>query len=492
MAVGHARHPAAVLLVALMPVLLVLAALAGFFGVSPERLVPYVGDEVAFWNQVAAFEQAGMNGGYVTVNEQPSRAAFSHFGPHGPAYPVLYGSAARLVGWEPPSAPLFSAVLVSAAIAWWVTASGVPLLPAALFFGTFWPLLIALPNTMHESLHFAFAAALAALVAAVLREKAPGRAWSGVLLVLVLATASLVRPMWALLAMPLGALVWLTRGRRVWVGFAAGFLFTAGLFVAFMWLAAPYPSGGAGFVFDLPRDPGGTIGRMLRLAAGQHLPAWLNWGAEPLEILFRYELMALGLLAFVLAVRAPRPWPAARLVVVGASALLLTLAVVAVGTIGSWQDYRTVTPVLLFLWLVAASVYPTTLWIAIGVHAAAAPIAIATFISFQEPRFDEDRLQAIADFRTAVEGVVRFDASLPPWGNSVLIDAENYQTPLLGLPKGIGVSAVLYWEQVALPPRSRYLILREQDLRALGSGVRLRRIGDTSLGALFENLEWRR
>jgi hypothetical protein len=62
----------------------------------------------------------------------------------------------------------------------------------------------------------------------------------------------------------------------------------------------------------------------------------------------------------------------------------------------------------------------------------------------------------------------------------------------MGLPAGIGISVALDWDDIARPPKSRLLLLRPEDVRALGSSVRLRWVADTPAGTLYENLDWRR
>src|SRR5690348_16757072 len=135
------RRFAAAIVIGLLPVAVVIAMAAWIFGASPARAVPYVGDEVAYWLQIASFQAAGFDGGYSTIDERISRVSFSHFGAHGPAYPVLFGAIARVAGWNYWSAPAFSAVLLVLAIAAWVSTARPPLVAAALFMATFWPLL---------------------------------------------------------------------------------------------------------------------------------------------------------------------------------------------------------------------------------------------------------------------------------------------------------------------------------------------------------------
>ena len=478
----------------LLPVALTAGAIAILFHAVPTRAVPYITDEVAFWNQIAVFEAVGLDGGYITVDEQPSRASWSHFGPHGPVFPAVYGVLARLAGWHPWSGPLFGAALLTGGIVIWGMAASPRAWPSFLFWATFWPVMIAMPNTLQESLHFVLGCVLATAIHLTLVAPVRWRSATTVALVAMLLLASLIRPVWGLLAIPLGAVVASGRGMRPAGGALLGALLTVATFVVFMYVSAPYPGAPGNVVFTLVRQPVSTVDVLLTRTV-ENLGTFLSWNAPWLELLARYELLGLGIVSGVLALRNSSQAQRWRLAFVAASAAIVFAAVLGLGLNNIWQQYRTLTPVLLLLWLVAGVAHPRLLLIAAGVHALAAPVALSTFIEVQQPRFEQDRMPDITAFASATRGRVSYDGRLPPWGNSLLVDAENYLPPLLGLPKGVGVSAVLHWELVPRPPRSRYLVLRPSDRDALLThqpSLRLRKLGDTAIGELFENPAWQR
>src|SRR5438552_656405 len=73
---------------------------------------PSWGDEVHYWNEVACFVRAGFDGGYCVADERTAAATWSHFGPHGPGFPVSYGLLGRVLGWHPVSGPFFHLIVL--------------------------------------------------------------------------------------------------------------------------------------------------------------------------------------------------------------------------------------------------------------------------------------------------------------------------------------------------------------------------------------------
>src|SRR5262245_18008308 len=74
--------------------------------------VPLSSDEVLFWHQIDTFRVAGFNGGYYTIDEVPPTASFTHFYTKGPVFPALYGTAARITGWQLDTGVYFNLVVV--------------------------------------------------------------------------------------------------------------------------------------------------------------------------------------------------------------------------------------------------------------------------------------------------------------------------------------------------------------------------------------------
>ena len=100
----------AALAITLLPVLTTTGLSKALFDASWHQALPLINDEVAYWNQIATFAAKSFGGGYITVDERPSRISWSHFGPHGPVFALLYGLPAKLFGWGYTSGPVFGTV----------------------------------------------------------------------------------------------------------------------------------------------------------------------------------------------------------------------------------------------------------------------------------------------------------------------------------------------------------------------------------------------
>jgi hypothetical protein len=82
-------------------------------------------DQIGYWHYVLSFGHVGFESGYYTPNEHPAAAGLVHFDVHGPFFPMLYGSVARLVGWDLDSGTYFNMRWAPSSSAWWRAWTGV-------------------------------------------------------------------------------------------------------------------------------------------------------------------------------------------------------------------------------------------------------------------------------------------------------------------------------------------------------------------------------
>ena len=238
------RSAAVLLCVAGVPVLVV-TLVHGFFGVPLSAYRPIINDEVAYWHQALTFTRAGFNGGYYTLGEVTNPSGLTPFGPHGPGFAVLYGTAGSLFGWYRHSVVILNLIAIGAAAWIWasLTRASIPrLLLGAAMLVTFWHMLYWAPTGMQESLHHAGAIAIAGCFAAVLgpyrRWWVIGFGW------VVLAVLAFVRPSWLIL-FPLWAIATTRSSSRriIAATVVASIVIGTAILFAYARTTAPYEEG---------------------------------------------------------------------------------------------------------------------------------------------------------------------------------------------------------------------------------------------------------
>jgi hypothetical protein len=207
----------------------------------------------------------------------------------------------------------------------------------------------------------------------------------------------------------------------------------------------------------------------------------------PPQIVLRYFVaFFVALLALRCVVARPRSSTDGQALetAVLAIAPVLILVVVA-GEVESWRDFRVLAPHVLvaLLVLVANARWERWLWAATLVLL---PVYYDGFVDFHRARFTTAPTD-IAGMHDATTPTMPFVANASPWTNTVTVHADLLQFPLLGIPRGIGVSYVFDWSNLATPVRSRYLLLRPEDKEQLASRVHLAPLASTPLGTLYRN-----
>jgi hypothetical protein len=496
---------------AALPAIEISLLLAAFFRRTLFDHVPaIVNDAVDYWLEARAFAVAGFHGGYFTIDERPARAAFLHFGSHGPFFPMLHGSLGRLFGWHPWSIPVFHLVMVTAALL--VFARCVPAgrgrVLTALSLITFWPLLLLLPTSLQEGWHLAVALLLAAALRPVLDgESPPALPRAG--LVALLGAAGLVRPSWGLLLPPVFAMLWGPSWRRRALAATAGVATWVLLVAAFAYTKAPF--GREEFLFlRTSRMQIGVPAVFAHVAMNAH--HFVESGSG-LEVRSRFLVLALALASGVLAARGrPRrelsfhAWNLGSIMV----AALLTYI------FGPWADYRVfaahllLTQVLLATSRVAAARRLALLALLAQV-ASAGPFAEAFNRLDESYRYDAARIEA---FGAAARQGVSFDASRDAWCNTLVSVNPPYVYPeMVELPAGVGVTIFFGWQGAPQRElRSLYVLLDPDDPQRWTVGapkvtlvgpdqvritagrwlsMNLKPIAATPVGTLYRNLDAR-
>jgi hypothetical protein len=455
--------------------------------------VPLSSDEVLFWHQIDTFREAGFNGGYYTINEVPASAAFSHFYTKGPVFPALYGTLARLTGWQLDTGVYFNIIVVTAALAIFIVITRpnhMQLIALGLVVVTFWPLMSTLPLIMQEAFQSALALILAGLFYRIIQRPEPLSPLALVAVTLFILVASLVRGVtWAMLFAPLFAIQAYKARGLAFIPVAIAALATGMLFFTAYWAFGQVSLPESNIMSALAGS-----GFMTRVS--DNLVTFA--GGFSLENSERFQVLFLALVSAGLALRGVLPnrglkSPARRkLSEYAFHALNLGLILVAnilFYRINGWRDYRVLAPNLLLslLLLVAFRRY----WLVALIVA----VNLLMLPKFRDLYVDENFTYPsaqIAEFRDSIDGQMVYDAAAPSaWCNTLLLySSEVLGPPFTAVPAGIGISIVREERDgLAFPLQSRYLLLDDASRAAWGDQLHIQPLSDTPYGRLYLNLD---
>jgi hypothetical protein len=492
---GVGRSAAVLLCVAGVPVLVV-SLVHVFFGVSLSAFRPIINDEVAYWHQALTYSIAGFNGGYYTLGEATNPSGFTPFGPHGPGFAVLYGTAGSFFGWYRHSVVILNLIAIGGATWIWtaLTRASIPrLLLGATLLLTFWHMLYWAPTGMQESLHHAGAIAMAGCFAAVL---GPDRRWWVVPLGwVVLAVLTFVRPSWLIL-FPLWAIAMSQSAprRMMIVAVIASIVTAAGILFLYSRMTAPYEEG-----FFFLRVASLSLGfqALVQNVIGNVRRLGMPGEFHPIELLERYQYGAVLLATTIAAVtamwkrRQTHEWTPHFAIVASALALAL-VAMILLYQFTNFAEHRVLSAFLLFgtmLCIVApGGIGPL---IAVGVVIVSVVSARTSIIEMEDSwrdRFVWDR-RAVSELEHAFGRSVVYHPDASRWCNTLL--TSQYPPQLIGVPAGIGLSVVRKPERMTFPPRSRYLLLDDTVRAAFTGPLNLERIATLPYGTLYVNRDAR-
>ena len=468
------------------------------FGSRLSDFRPYGSDEVYYWHQIRTFQAVGLQGGQYTLDEYENPSGLARFGFHGPAFPVLLGSLARLTGWFRDTPPRYNAAFLGVALAAVVlglrlTVSRTLLLIAAVL--SCGPVLHLLSSSFQESWHHAAAVISAALFAVALNTHRPHRGveiggW------LLLSVFGLVRPIWLFL-FPAWAIVTgdRTRPGRTALRMALAVAAAAVLLQGFVMLASPY----AGSVLTDPSVDGFSRARWIVQQTSDHLQGLGRlslaeaYTQEALATHYFLQVVALVGVAgtFILAGRRFRRPAGTPLIRHG-----LVLGIWLISSLATWlilyppTSYRNLVPGVLFS-IVVLCLSRIRAAAATGVVLVVANLLVfpwyqTDFIEKRRPNYDWDR-RAAQVFTEAIEGEIRYTPAADRWYNTLLV--TQYPPELINVPAGIGISTAWNPDEITGPLRSRFLLFEENAVQQLAHPVRLRQFGTLSYGNLYENLD---
>jgi len=489
-----------------LPAITILLLVHVYLGSSLRQFRPFASDELVNWHSVATFARVGLEGGYYVYNETPAPAGnLIHFGAWGPAYPVIVGMLARVVGWHYTTPMWFNLALVSLGLGLLIALSRPDQRQLLALFAlvlTFWPIPLFLATAQQEAIHYALACGLAAGFHLLL-TRADRPPWLKIGVLAAILIGAFFRFTWGLLLFPY---FWLalkpTRPSRIIAAVALATALLAAAVLQWRYLSAPFPYAISAVIH------GSLLSwRTLRTLLGLVYFNLSNLGRGALiEIVQRGLIVGLGLL---MAVRIGQQWRAARgdappgvpswvermrgvdrdrwlqvFNLGGYFAASLT------HVIRPQVDYRILAPHLLFSLLLL--VLSRRFRLLAGVVVVQCLMFAGFLLFFRDWRgggaFAPD-FEAHIRFQQATEGLLVYQAGADPWCNTVLM--EEYPPEIVVIQPGLGFGTFqgVPPDQLAFPLRSRYLLVPPATAAILRDHASLELLAATSAGELYLNLD---
>jgi hypothetical protein len=467
-----------------------------FFGSTLLDFVPsYPNDEIHYWHEIATFAETGFGGGYYTYNERPAPASFTHFGPHGPLFPLIYGTVGDAVGWRLWSPVVFnSVVLMLGLFAFFalIRARLPDMILAGAVVTTSFAVMIYIPSAMQESLHHGIALLLAGMLC---RMAASPSQTTLALFIAVVTASSLLRPLWAVALAP--ALLLGLRTQMRWrIPIAIGATSVLAVLVWYGWrlISAPVP----GVQLQVTTGTGGISGeawdntvrnvRRLITEIGNvfHEPSALSTTYLALFVLAACTfLIARGILLHRdKDAGGVRPF---TVELTGATVLLGVFALIIPFYFDVAMAFnRVVMAFLLFAVLVAIGMRRHR-WlplVVITVNLILLPKLVDSYQILRWGSFTYNRAN-MAAARAAFERHVEFERGSSPWCNT-LLTSQYDALQLMTLPSGIGYSTT-YGSPPPEFPKSKYVLIGDYWPKDDLPKAHLRQLAKLSFGTLYVN-----
>jgi hypothetical protein len=421
-------------------------------------------DEVHYWHQAKSFRAVGFDNGYYTYNEVPAPMAWTRYYAWGPAIPMLYGTLSLISGLSLNTLPVLNLALLSVALLAFVLLARPSLAAlglASLTLATFSSFIIYLPTSLLPILELALAVVLAVLCYRVITHTLP----LSVALVAIVGF-SFVRPLWAMLALPL---LWLTLPRRRWLAVVLGVGILIAMWLIFYALSAPYPSLFGKALALLRQDTGAGV-----QAFSQHIQRNLSQIGEGsvVEVHMRQHVALTIFITLMISVWAfLRRKQVSPRVAYGVSAcvLLLTTFAIAVNVglyeVRDWRDYRIFAPIMLFsAWLILQTPYRWLALVLVASMVYALPETLKVYDIWTKYHVDDEREALYDAWQKELAPVLAYEAGAPNGWCNTLTHSESF---LFGVPalliavgEGIGLSSF----DPATPPeafKARWLFFDE-------------------------------
>lgn len=466
--------------------------------------IPNSSDEVTYWREINTYVDYGFGGGQYSNDELIAAFTSSHFGTHGPAFAITYGTIGKLIGWQgyTPVIINFSilalAILISVRT---VRPNNKQLLVLLVLLVTWWPLQLYLTSNMQEALHSSAAILLAALFYRLFSDE-KGRFRYTVYIALLLIFLVSFRYIWALLLFP-AILFPMRPNLKSWVGAMVG---TGVLLAAGAWFVTTFYSPSPWFWTSLIETF--MVSKSAALAEFQQhfvesLQNFVSFDKGlPLVIVLRYQVLGILIAS---GIRLIRPISTkSRNKTDNATTLWFTLF--TVGSVLTFvlffydvldtRDYRMlVGPLLLSIMLLVFVEKLNFVYPIIAMNLISVVFFISYYPSFRTLNFDYDP-DVLLETSVSINSNIQFEPLGDRWCNTISIskygEFNAFSYPLTAVHSGFGTTTILEWKQfLDRPLQAKYVILDpEYSEPGFGNPVNhfdLIEITPTPIGTLFLN-----
>lgn len=506
------RHSILTVCIALLPTVLTIGLvqfwLHGSLANSHPTYMGEMNDAIHNWREIYTFSEVGFNSGYFTINEWPARASFTHYYAYGPFYPAFYGVIGHFLGWYTSSPIVYHFVLITTALllCFFVLKFNVrQLLCSALLLSTFWPLLFYLPTNMMELPHQAGAIVLSIFFYCAIKEHGILSKRMGVAGTVFLITLSLLRFTWIFLLLPFLLLGFYNGKWRRTLFIIVIFLVIAGCaFTSYTVINSPYP-------YD-PNHPSAILANLSKIGFNALFLAgnvvltnvFRNFIGTPIELAER--LVMFSLLGYLSSAALQHIRRRRRTLALSGPEIFFHVLnigfivgfVIIFYFVGLWHDFRFfASPLLLSLvLLIAFQRYRIVVLVA-----AVNFLVIGSFLANYQETWKQQLAEiqpSVDTFKTSIESVLIYDPQAKnAWCNTLLYrisKEEAFRMPpelLLGIHPGLGISYFIKQQQgdLALPPKSKYLLFNSDTYNAFADKLHVRLLTTTSVGDLYLNLD---
>ncbi|MBA3872866.1 MAG: hypothetical protein H0X30_27360 [Anaerolineae bacterium] len=461
--------------------------------------LPNFSDEIVYWQQINTFKEVGMNGGYFTFNELAPAAEFTHFYTYGPWYPALYGTIARVIGWNATTTQLINSILVGLALILFCYVARLnerQLLLTILVLATTWSFLLYFFTGMQEGFQQALAIVIASIFVIALRDKDAVTNKFRLVALAFITFATLMRLSWAILYIPFLLLTTRHSSRRLIIAISITLLLIIPVMLFANYTGAPGNNSIFSVLLAFKTSFSAGLGNLTEYFL-YNIGRLFLWPKKGTDIVQTYQVLGLiiAFSAYTIQLSIHHRNQNNQLTEakfhlynIGVT-LVAALALYIVGT-GGDQRVLVCHLIISFLIMISFKRYRSILLISF-INIIFVTGFIIDFRGLVLPKY-EPAHTVYEDFKQLVSTYISYDPNTKnAWCNTMLFSAKYFDsTALIGLPPGIGISFFYDAAKPILTFKSRYLFLDVDDYHIVSTHAnapQLTYLADTAIGKLYRN-----